>query len=206
MKFLENNSNDAAASGGKYKQNLERVEQNEMTTNKDDMHDKTAGSCCDPRLNVCSPKTTHDSTSPTPGIPSPVCRAMHSVELLTFVSADDECSETAAERHSACCHPSDVGQVLSNTPRHAGSRQPSFLHLNAVSSNLFQAMLLQTSGPRELEHSRDYQASSPVDTGLAPQGRQETSDRVSHDALLAEVRLRHVGARRQRAYKLESEF
>ena len=67
-------------------------------------------------------------------------------------------------------------------------------------------MLLQTSGPRELEHSRDYQASSPVDTGLAPQGRQETSDRVSHDALLAEVRLRHVGARRQRAYKLESEF
>ena len=75
-------------------------------------------------------------------------------------------------------------------------------------------MLLQTSGPRALEHSRDYQASSPVDTGLvppvdtglAPPGRQETSDRVSHDALLAEVRLRHVGARRQRAYKLESEF
>ena len=75
-------------------------------------------------------------------------------------------------------------------------------------------MLLQTSGPRALEHSRDYQASSPVDTGLAPPvdtglappGRQETSDRVSHDALLAEVRLRHVGARRPRAYKLESEF
>ena len=164
-----------------------------MSTNHDDMPDTTAG----------SPKTTH-STSSTPGIPSPVYRAMHSVEL-TFVSADDECSEAAAARPPACC-PSDVGQVLCNTPRHAGSRQPSFLHLNAVSSNLFRAMLLQTSGPRALEHSRDYQASSPVDTGLAPPGRQETSDRVSHDALLAEVRLRHVGARRQRAYKLESEF
>ena len=173
-----------------------------MSTNHDDMPDTTAG----------SPKTTHDSTSPTPGIPSPVYRAMHSVEL-TFVSADDECSEAAAARPPACC-PSDVGQVLCNTPRHAGSRQPSFLHLNAVSSNLCRAMLLQTSGPRALEHSCDYQASSPVDTGLAPPvdtglappGRQETSDRVSHDALLAEVRLRHAGARRQRTYKLESEF
>ena len=165
-----------------------------MSTNHDDMPDTTAG----------SPKTTHDSTSPTPGIPSPVYRAMHSVEL-TFVSADDECSEAAAARPPACC-PSDVGLVLRNTPRHPGSRQPSFLHLNAVSSNLLRAMLLQTSGPRALEHSRDYQASSPVDTGLAPSGRQETSDRVSHDALLSEVRLRHVGARRQQAYKLESEF
>ena len=166
-----------------------------MTTNNDGMPHNTAG----------SPKTTHDSTSPTPGIPSPVYRAMHSVELLTFVSADDECSEAAAARPPACC-PSDVGQVLCNTPRHAGSRQPSFLHLNAVSSNLLRAMLLQTSGPRALEHSRDYQASSPVDTGLAPPGRQETSDRVFHDALLAEVRLRHVVARRQPSHKLESEF
>jgi hypothetical protein len=129
-----------------------------MCTNHDDMPDTTAG----------SPKT-HDSTSPTPGIPSPVYRAMHSVEL-TFVSADDECSEAAAARPPACC-PSDAGQVSCNTPKHAGSRQPS-----------------------------------PVDTGLAPPGRQETSDRVSHDALLAEVRLRHAGARRQRTYKLESEF
>jgi len=29
---------------------------------------------------------------------------------------------------------------------------------------------------------------------------------VSHDAHLADVRLRHVGARRQRVYKLESKF
>ena len=165
-----------------------------MTTNHTNMPDTTAG----------SPKRTHDSTFPTPGIPSPVYQAMHSVEV-TLVSADDGCSEAAAARPPACC-PSDVGLVLRNTPRHPGSRQPSFLHLNAVSSNPFRAMLLQTSGPRALEHSCDYQASSPVDTGLAPPGRQETSDRVSHDALLAEVRLRHVGARRQRAYKLESEF
>jgi hypothetical protein len=174
---------------------LERVEAKEMKTNKDDMHDTTAG----------SPTTTNDSTSPTPGIPSPVCRAIRSVELLTFVSMDDECSE-AADARPPPCFPSDVDQVLCNTPRHPGSRQPSFLHLNAVSSNLLRAMLLQTSGPRALEHSRDYQASSPVDTGLAPSGRQKTSDRVSHDALLSEVRLRHVGARRPQAYKLESEF
>ena len=162
-----------------------------------------------PDANAGSPKTTDHSTSPTPGTPSPVYRAMHSVEL-TFVSADDECSEAAAARPSAC-GPCDVladivGQVLCNTSKHAESRQPSFLHLHAVSSNLFRAMLQQTSDPRALEHPRDYQAISPVDTSLALPGRQETSDSVSHDALLAEVRLRHVGARRQRAHKIQSEF
>ena len=150
-----------------------------------------------PDANAGSPKTTDHSTSPTPGTPSPVYRAMHSVEL-TFVSADDECSEAAAARPSAC------GPCI--TSKHAESRQPSFLHLHAVSSNLFRAMLQQTSDPRALEHPRDYQAISPVDTSLALPGRQETSDSVSHDALLAEVRLRHVGARRQRAHKIQSEF
>jgi hypothetical protein len=77
-------------------------------------------------------------------------------------------------------------------------------------SNLFRVMSLQTSGPRRytraLMQPRVYQASSPVDTSLAETGRQEASSRVSHDAHLADVRLRHVGARRQRVYKLESKF
>ena len=153
-----------------------------------------------PETAAGSPKTTHDSPSSTPGNPSPVYRDMHLVEM-TFVADDHhrESSEAAATRLPANTEPGSE-DVLA---------EQSFLRDEQL-SNLFRAMSLQTSGPRRytraLMQPRVYQASSPVDTSLAETGRQEASGRVSHDAHLADVRLRHVGARRQRVYKLESKF
>ena len=124
---------------------------------------------------------------------------MHLVEM-TFVADDHhrESSEAAAGRLPAKTAPASEDVLAEQSfPR------------DEQLSNLFRAMLLQTSGPRytrEVVQPRGYRASSPVDTSLVQTGRQEASGRVSHDAHLAEVRLRHVGARRQRVYKLQSEF
>ena len=143
---------------------------------------------------------TQDSTSSTPGMPSPVYRDAHLVEMA-FVADDHhrESSEAAAGRLPANIAPASE-DVL------AEQSFPRDEHL----SNLFRAMLLETSGlrcyTRASMQPRGYQASSPVDTGLEQTGRPEASGRVSHDAHLADVRLRHVGARRQRVYKLESKF
>ena len=90
-----------------------------MSMNTDDMPETTVG----------SPKTTNDSPSSTPRIPSPVYRAMHSVEM-TFV-ADDESSEAAAAKPSTCCS-CDVDKDLCITTSYAESAQPSFLFLNAA--------------------------------------------------------------------------
>jgi len=151
--------------------------------------------------NVGSNKTL-DSQSSTPGNPSPVYRDMHLVKM-TFVADDHhrESSEAAAGRLPTNTEP-ESEDVLA---------EQSFPRDEQL-SNLFRAMLLQASGPRRytraLVQPRGYQASSPVDTSLVQPGRQETSGRVSHDAHLAEVRLRHVcaSARWQRVYKLQSEF
>ena len=126
---------------------------------------------------------------------------MHLVEM-TFVADDHhhrESSEAAAGRLPANTAPASEDVLAEQSfPR------------DEQLSNLFRVMSLQTSGPRRytraLMQPRVYQASSPVDTSLAETGRQEASSRVSHDAHLADVRLRHVGARRQRVYKLESKF
>ena len=152
----------------------------------DNMQETTAG----------SPKTTHDSPSSTPGIPSPVYRDMHLVKMTSV--ADDHHRESSAE------------------PAREDVLAEQYFPHDEQLSNLFRAMLLQTtslSGPRSytraLMQPRVYQASSPVDTSLAQPGRQEhlePSGKLSHDAHLAEVRLRHVGARRQPVYKQESEF
>ena len=160
-----------------------------MSAHDDIMAKNTAG----------RPKTTLDSPSSTPGNPSPVYRDMHLVEM-TFVADDHhrESSEAAAGRLPANTAPASEDVLAEQSfPR------------DEQLSNLFRAMLLQTSGPRytrEVVQPRGYRASSPVDTSLVQPGRQEASGRVSHDAHLAEVRLRHVGARRQRVYKLQSEF
>ena len=161
-----------------------------MSAHDDIMAKNTAG----------RPKTTLDSPSSTPGNPSPVYRDMHLVEM-TFVADDHhrESSEAAAGRLPANIAPASEDVLAEQSfPR------------DEQLSNLFRAMSLQTSGPRRytraLMQPRVYQASSPVDTSLAETGRQEASGRVSHDAHLADVRLRHVGARRQRVYKLESKF
>ena len=146
-----------------------------------------------PETAAGSPKTTHDSPSSTPGNPSPVYRDMHLVEM-TFVADDHhrESSEAAARRLPANTEPASEDVLAERSfPR------------DEQLSNLFRAMSLQTSGPRRntraLMQPRVY-------TSLAETGRQEASGRVSHDAHLADVRLRHVGARRQRVYKLESKF
>jgi hypothetical protein len=162
----------------------------QMSTNHDNMPETTAS----------RPKTTHDSPSSTPGNPSPVYRDMHLVEM-TFVADDHhhESSEAAA------------GRLPTNTATASEDvlTEQSFPRDEQL-SNLFRVMSLQTSGPRRytraLMQPRVYQESSPVDTSLAETGRQEASSRVSHDTHLADVRLRHVGARRQRVYKLESKF
>jgi hypothetical protein len=124
---------------------------------------------------------------------------MHLVEM-TFVADDHhrESSEAAAGRLPANTQPASEDVLAEQSfPR------------DEELSNLFRAMLLQTSGrryTRAVVQPRGYQASSPVDTSLVQSGRPEASGRVSHDAHLADVRLRHVGARRQRVYKLHSEF
>ena len=125
---------------------------------------------------------------------------MHLVEM-TFVTHDHhrESSEAAAGRLPENTAPASEDVLAEQSfPR------------DEQLSNPFRAMSLQTSGPRcytrVLMQPRVYPASSPVDTSLPETGRQEASDRVSHDAHLADVRLRHVGARRQRVYKLESKF
>ena len=124
---------------------------------------------------------------------------MHLVEM-TFVADDHhrESSEAAAGRLPANTQPASEDVLAEQSfPR------------DEQLSNLFRAMLLQTSGPRytrAVVQPRGYRASSPVDTSLVQPGRPEASGRVSHDAHLADVRLRHVGARRQRVYKLHSEF
>ncbi len=61
---------------------------------------------------------------------------------------------------------------------------------------------LVSSGPRARGQPRGHQARSPAATSQAHGDRQEPP--VSHDAHLAEVRLRHVGASRQRTHKLQS--
>jgi hypothetical protein len=129
---------------------------------------------------------------------------MHLVEM-TFVADDHhrESSEAAAGRLPGNTeHASEDVLAEQSLPR-------SFPRDEQL-SNLFRTMSLQTSGPRRytgaLMQPRVYQASSPVDTSLAETGRQEAFGRVSHDAHLADVRLRHVGARRQRVHKLESKY
>ena len=153
-----------------------------------------------PEPTADSPKTTNNSPSATPGNPLPVYRDMHLVEM-TFVADDHhrESSEAAAARLPANTEPaSEDVPAEQSFPR------------DEQLSNLFRAMLLQTSGPpcytRALMQPRVCEASSTEATSIAETGSQEASGRVSHDTHLAEVRLRHVGARRQRVYKRQSEF
>ena len=74
----------------------------------------------------------------------------------------------------------------------------------SLEHQLVSAMLFQARGPRARGQPRDRQARSPAVTSQAQPGRQVAS--VPHDAHLAEVRLRHVGAQRQQAYKLQSMY
>ena len=77
-------------------------------------------------------------------------------------------------------------------------------HEESLEHQLVSAMLFHARGPRARGQPRDRQARSPAATSQAQPGRQVAS--VSHDAHLAEVRLRHVGAQRQQAYKLQSMY
>ena len=153
-----------------------------------------------PEPTADSPKTTNNSPSATPGNPLPVYRDMHLVEM-TFVADDHhrESSETVAARLPANTERASQ-DVLAEKP----------FPRDEPRNNLTRAMLIRTSGPRcyarPLMQPRVYQASSPTATSIAETGSQEASGRLSHDTHLAEVRLRHVGARRQRVHKLESEF
>ena len=77
------------------------------------------------------------------------------------------------------------------------SSEPAAARLPANTEPASGDVLAEQSFPRD-EQLRNLFRAMP--------GHQEASGRVSHDAHLAEVRLRHVGARRQRVYKLQSEF
>jgi hypothetical protein len=54
---------------------------------------------------------------------------------------------------------------------------------------------------RFIKKMKKNRVMTPVDTSIAETGSQEASGRVSQGSHLAEVRLRHVGGRRQRVYK-----
>ena len=80
---------------------------------------------------------------------------------------------------------------------HRESSEAAATRLPANTEPGSEDVLAEQSFPRD-EHLKNLFRAMP--------GHQEASGRVSHDAHLAEVRLRHVGARRQRVYKLQSEF
>jgi hypothetical protein len=101
---------------------------------------------------------------------------------------DDEVSDAAAAAAAAARLPADTEAADEGSLEH----------------QLVSAMMFQARGPRARGQPRDRQARSPAATSQAQPGRQV--DSVSHDAHLAEVRLRHVGAQRQQAYKLESKY
>ena len=94
---------------------------------------------------------------------------------------------------------SDAAAAAARLPAHTETANEESLEHQLVSAMMFQAR-----GPRERGQSRDRQSRSPAAISQAQSGRQVSS--VSHDAHLAEVRLRHVGAQRQQAYKLESKY
>jgi hypothetical protein len=94
---------------------------------------------------------------------------------------------------------SDAAAAAARLPAHTETANEESLEHQLVSAMMFQAR-----GPRARGQPRDRQARSPAATSQAQPGRQVAS--VSHDAHLAEVRLRHVGAQRQQAYKLESKY
>jgi len=158
-----------------------------------------------------SSETPAPSTATNP-LPA-VCRDMHSVEI-NFLYSDDESSDAGAAEvstHLGLHRQPDLVAVnfvqddqrsdaaSARLPANEDSREHQL-----VSSMQSCWLAAPSSGPRARGQPRGHQARSPAATSQAHRGRQEPP--VSHDAHLAEVRLRHVGASRQRTYKLQSKF
>jgi hypothetical protein len=184
--------------------------------------------------NADSPKTTHDSPSSTPEIPALVYRDMHLV-AMTFV-ADDARSEAAAARFPASTEPASVevleqmrNLLQSISPQTSQPRvlvQPRGLQGSSpVDTTLEQPGCTDASDStipmvaRQLPSALAFPAASRapstrpstttrhLPSALAsPAAAPAPATRVSHDAHLAEVRLRHLGAQRQRVYKIESKY
>ena len=172
------------------------------------MPDKTADRADIP---MTSSETPSSSTA-TNHLPA-VYRDMHSVEI-NFLYSDDESSDAGARLPAEGSTQTDFFELVAmnfvqddqrsdvasaRLPANEESRENQLV--SAMQSCLVAA---PSSGPRARGQPRGHQARSPAATSQAHRGRQEPS--VSHDAHLAEVRLRHVGASRQRACKLESKF
>jgi len=184
--------------------------------------------------NADSPKTTHGSPSSTPGIPPLVYRDMHLV-AMTFVADDADC-EAAAARFPANTEPASVEDLEQNTePESVEVLEQMSNLLQSIFSQtsqpraLVQARGFQASSPapvrtiQSVARQLPSALASPA-ASRAPSTRPSTTTRhlpsalaspaaapapatrVSHDAHLAEVRLRHVGAQRQRVYKIESKY
>jgi hypothetical protein len=184
--------------------------------------------------NADSPKTTHDSPSSTPGIPAPVYRDMHLV-AMTHV-ADDARSEAAAARYPANTEPASVEileqmcnllqSIFTQTSHPRVLVQPrGFQASSHVDTSLEQpgctdasdstipmvarqlpSALASPAAPRA-PSTRPSTTTRHLPSALAsPATAPSPATRFSHDAYLAEVRLRHVGARRQRVYKIESQY
>lgn len=143
---------------------------------------------------------------------------------MNFVEGDESSDTAAAAGLSAGTEPANEESLehqesLELVSAMSSTSGPESLELvSAMSSgsleNEVSAMSLQTGGPRARGQPRGHQARSPAATSQAQLSRREGAPlpdvhretRMSHDAHLAEMRLRHDGARRQRVYKRESKF
>ena len=128
----------------------------------------------------------------------PADEELFDLVAMNFVEDDESSDTAAAEGLPAGTEPANEGSL-----EHQVSVVVSEMSSTSGPESL-DAMSLQTSGPRARGQPRGHQARSPAAASQAQLSRREAS--VSHDAHLAEVRLRHDGARRQRVYKRESKF
>jgi hypothetical protein len=126
---------------------------------------------------VSSSHRASDTAARLPADSRPTMEDFSDLFAMHFVT-DDEVSDAAA----------------------AAARLPA----RSLEHQFVLAMMFQARGSRARGQPRDRQARSPAATSQAQPGRQVAS--VSHDAHLAGVRLHHVGAQRQQAYKLESKY
>ena len=141
---------------------------------------------------------------------------------MNFVEGDESSDTAAAAGLSAGTEPANEESLerqesLELVSAMSSTSGPESLELVSAMSpgsleNEVSAMSLQPSGPRARGQPRGHQARSPAATSQAQLSRRDGAPdvhretRMSHDAHLAEVRLRHDGARRQRVYKRESKF
>ncbi len=186
--------------------------------------------------NSDSPKTTHDSPSSTPETPALVYRDMHlvamthvadderseaaaarypvntepaSVEVLVL---EQMCnllqsifSQTSQPRELVQPHGFQASSPVDTSFEQPGCTDASDSTIPMVARQLPSA-LASPAAPRA-PSTRPSTTTRHLPSALAsPATAPSPATRFSHDAYLAEVRLRHVGARRQRVYKIESQY